>query len=210
MAVLIDNPIHQHWRQPPVPDGASHPSRRVGHVADRPPRLGSLRVRIELGLAAFAPAFGLLALRSRDSCWAWVFLAVALLGAVVLLVGALIVRRGNAEPFEFGDIDDLSGEILGHIGAYLVPAFVSTSGSTEEIITSAVILALIVQIHVATGRVYVNPLLYIFGYRVYSARVDAGTYYLIARTDVAAWTSHRSCVQIGSGVLVERSGKESN
>ncbi len=177
-------------------------------VADRPPRRGSLRIRLELGLAAFAPAFGLLSFRSRESRWAWVFVAVAGAGVVIIAAGALIVRRGNAESFEFGDVEDLGEEILGHIGAYLVPAFVATSGSTEEIVTAAVILALIVQIHVATGRVFVNPLLYLVGYHVYAAQVDGVSYYLVARTDVAGWASPRRCVQLGSSVLVERVGEE--
>ena len=176
-------------------------------MAARPPRLGSLRVRFELGLAAFAPALGLLAFRTRDSRWALLLLAAALAGVLVIVVGAGIVKRGNAESFEFGDIEDLGGEILGHIGAYLVPAFISTTATTEEIVISALILAMIIQIHVATGRVFVNPLLYLIGYRVYSAKTSGAAFYLIARSDVSDWSGPQRCVQIGSSVLVERSNK---
>ena len=173
-------------------------------MASRPPRRSSFRVRLELGLAGFAPAFALLAFRVRDSRLTWVFALPAAAGLVVLLVGGLIVCRGNPEPYRFGDIEDLSGEVLGHVGAYLLPALVGPSSSTEEIVVSAVILAVIVHIHVSTGRVFVNPLLYVIGYRIYSAATGDATVHLIARSDVSTWTAPRRCVRLGSSVLVER------
>ena len=170
----------------------------------RPPRRSSFRVRLELGLAAFAPALLLLAFRSRETCWVWLFLVPAAFGILVVAVGVLIVRRGNPDPFDFGDIEDLGGEVLGHIGAYLLPVLIDTSNSTEEVVISAIVVALIIHIHVAAGRVFVNPLLYLFGCRIYSAESGGTHCYLIARTDVSAWTSPRRCVRIGSSVLVER------
>ena len=172
-------------------------------MSSRPPRRGSFLVRLELGLAAFAPALGLLAFRSRGSFWALLFLIPAAAGVVVLVWGVITVRRGNGEPFTFDDIEDLSGEILGHIGAYLLPVFIDTSNSTEEIVVGAIVLALIVQIHVATGRVLVNPLLYLFGYRVYNAETGGAAFYLVAKSDVSAWNASRRCIQIGSSLLVE-------
>ena len=174
-------------------------------MPSRPPRRSSLRVRLELGLAAFAPALGLLAFRSRDSSWVWLFLVLTAVGASVLVLGAIIVvRRGNPEPLVFDDIEDVSGEILGHIGAYLLPVFVDTAKSTEEVVISAIVVALIIHIHVATGRVFVNPLLYLLGYRIYNAKTGGATFYLVAKSDVSAWTASRRCIRIGSSVLVER------
>ncbi|MEM9518959.1 MAG: hypothetical protein AAGA37_06555 [Actinomycetota bacterium] len=173
-------------------------------MTSRPPQRSSFRVRLELGLAAFAPALGLLAFRSRESDWVWLFLVPAALGLVVLVAGFAIVRRGSPDPFTFDDIKDLSGEVLGHIGAYLLPVFIDTTKSTEETLISAIVVALIIHIHVATGRVFVNPLLYLLGFRVYSASTGGATVYLIARSDVAAWSAPRRCVRTGSSVLVER------
>ena len=173
-------------------------------MSSRPPRRSSFRVRLELGLAAFAPALGLLAFRLRGSGWVWLFLVPAVVGIVVLVVGVLIVRRGSPEPMAFDDIEDLSGEVLGHIGAYLLPVFIDPSKSTEEIVISAIVVALIMHIHVATGRIFVNPLLYLFGYRIYSAETAGTTFYLVAQSDVSGWKDPRRCARIGSSVLVER------
>ena len=98
----------------------------------------------------------------------------------------------------------MGGECLGHIGAYLLPAFIDTSKSTEEIVVCAIVVALIIHIHVSTGRVFVNPLLYLVGYRTYSATAGSASFYLVARSDVSNWTAPRRCVRIGSSVLVER------
>ena len=170
----------------------------------RPPRRSSFRVRLELGLAAFAPALGLLAFRSRCTGWAFLFLVPAVIGIAVLVVGVLIVRRGNPERFDFGDIEDLGGEVLGHISAYLLPVLIDTSKSVEAIVISAIVVALIIHIHVATGRIFVNPILYLFGYRIYRAETGGTTFYLIAHSDVSMWTASRRCIRIGSSMLVER------
>lgn len=147
---------------------------------------------------------GLLAFRSRQSGWTWLFAYVAAIGLLVLVAGVVVVRRGNPEPFYFDDIDDLSGEVLGHIGAYLLPVLIDTSAGTEEVVIGAIVLAVIIHIHVATGRVFVNPLLYLLGYRIYSARTGGATFYLVARSDVSRWDAPRRCVRLGASVLVER------
>ena len=177
-------------------------------MADRPPRRASLRVRLELGLAAFVPAFVLLAVRTRDNSLVWLFVVPAAAGVLVLAYGIFVVAKGNAERFTFGPIDDLGGEILGHIGAYLLPLIVSPTSSTEDVLTTAIIMALIVHIHIATGRVLVNPLLYLLGRRVYNATVGGDAFYLVARSDVSRWVSGEPCVQIGTSVLVEKPPRE--
>jgi hypothetical protein len=172
-------------------------------VPDRPPRRGSLAVRLELGLAAFAPALGLIAFRTWGSQLAWLFAVPAAAGVVVLVWGAVLVVSGNPEPFVFGTIKDQSGEILGHIGAYLLPVLVNTASSTEDIAIVAVVMGVILLVHVSTGRVHVNPLLYLIGRRVYEATANDTAYFLIARTDVSEWISAQPCVQVGANLLVE-------
>ncbi len=64
------------------------------------------------------------------------------------------------------------------------------------------------HIHIATGRVLVNPLLYLLGRRVYNATVGGDAFYLVARSDVSRWVSGEPCVQIGTSVLVEKPPRE--
>jgi hypothetical protein len=165
-----------------------------------------LAVRVELGLFAFSPAMGLLAYRTRDESWWWVLFAFpAAIGCVVAVGAWVVVQRAEAEPVEFADVDDAGGDILGHIGSYLLPVVVDVSKATEEIVIAALALGFIVQIHIATGRVHVNPLLYLLGYRTYRATTATGvTYYLIACSDPATWSGSRLCAPLGSSILIER------
>lgn len=172
-------------------------------MVTRPPRRSSLRVRLELGFAAFAPALGLFAFRVRSSAWAWLFLIPAIAGITTLLLYIVVARRGNPEPFFFEDIEDTSGEILGHIGAYLLPVLLRNSASSEQLAMAAMALALIIHIHIATGKIHVNPLLYLFRRRVYRATSNGVTFYLLAKSDVADWSDSRHCIRMASSMLIE-------
>ncbi|GAA2007287.1 YpmS family protein [Microbacterium ulmi] len=174
-------------------------------MSARPPRRGPLLVRIELGLAAFAPAFALIGLRSWGQWWSWAFFALAAVGILVLVVGALYVARGNPDPIALDEIQDASDQVVGYIAAYIVPVVIDTSTSTLNAVIATVALFVVFLIHVATGRVHINPLLYLLGYRVYTAKTKEGTsFFLVARTDVADWTDEHPLVDLASSVLVER------
>ncbi|MGH9119062.1 MAG: hypothetical protein ACRD0A_14625 [Acidimicrobiales bacterium] len=148
----------------------------------------------------------LLAYRARgDVLWVLIFGVPALLGVLLAVVGMRVVRRGNPELFDLKSIEDASDEVIGHVGSYLLPAVIDVSQSTEQAVIAAIALALIIQIHIATGRVHVNPLLYLFGYRTYRATSSNDVaYYLIARTDVSSWDRPHRLVPLGASLLVER------
>ena len=67
-------------------------------MSARPPRRGSLAVRLELGLAALAPALGLIAFRTWGSQLTWLFAVPAAAGVAVLAWGAALVARGKTFP----------------------------------------------------------------------------------------------------------------
>lgn len=148
-----------------------------------------------------------MALRARSQSWWWLcFAGPAVFGGVVAIVAAVVVKRANSEPYEFEEIEDLSGEVMSHVGSYLLTAVVDFSKSVEDVVIAGLGLALIVQIHIATGQVHVSPLLYLFGRRTYRAKTKETnvTYYLIARTDPSEWGGARSCAALGSSILVEK------
>jgi len=170
----------------------------------RPPRRGPLLVRTELALAAFAPAFLLVGLRSGAQWWSWAFYLLATLGVLVLVVGGVLVATGNTEQFELTEIEDASDEVIGYIASYIVPVLIDPSASRLNAIIAAAALFLVFLIHVTTGRVHVNPLLYLIGYRVYTARTATASYALIARGEVADWVGEQDLVDVSASILVEK------
>ena len=148
----------------------------------------------------------LLAYKARDdTAWFVVFALPALAGFMVGFVAVTLIARGNPEPFTLEDIRDLGSDVVGYVGSYLLAAVVDVGESFEQNLVVAISLGLIIQIHIATGKVFVNPLLYLVGYRVYEATTDTGvTYYLLARTEVSDWSGPRPLVQLGASLLVER------
>jgi hypothetical protein len=173
-------------------------------MSARPPRRGPLQARTELALAAFAPAFVLIALRSGDMWWSWVFYALTGAGVLVLVVGGVLVATANTDQFELTEIDDASDQIIGYIAAYIVPVLIDPSSSLLNAVIAAAALALVFVIHVATGRVHVNPLLYLIGYRVYNAKTENASFALIAHSEVADWKGERGLVDLSSSILVEK------
>ena len=173
-------------------------------MSTRPPRRGKLLPRLELALAAFAPAFLLIALRSGEAWWSWVFYALTGVGVLLLVGGGVLVATGQPEQFELTEIEDASDQVVGYIAAYIVPVLIDPSASPLNASISAAAMFLVFVIHVATGRVHVNPLLYLLGYRVYTAKTATASYALIARSEVADWVGNRALVDLTSSVVVEQ------
>lgn len=176
-------------------------------MASRPPRRGTLRARVELCLAAFAPAFGVMAWRSWGTVIGWGGLLIAGLGLVVFFEVLRATWTGNPESREFTSITDSSAEVLGHVGAYLALAVIDPASSRSDAVLACVILGLIFLIHASAGLVHANPLFYLVGYRTFSATTSTGrSLYLIARSDVADWSGPRPVVHLaGSGsIVIER------
>lgn len=143
--------------------------------------------------------------RSWGEPLAWVFAVPALLGVAVFAAAAWASRTGTTEPFEFDEIEDSSGDVLGHVGSYLAVAIVDPKASADEAFLGLAVLGLILLIHVSVGLVHVNPLIYIFGYRTYTAiTVRGNAYYLIVRSDVADWTGTQRLVSMTDSILIER------
>lgn len=175
----------------------------------RPPRRGRLASRVELHLAASAPLFAMLAWRLHDRFWwflAFLVLAGAGAGVVVLVLGVARVRR-QGDPFRFAEVVDLGDQVAGYVVSYLLPFLLPADASTGEVWLTVGVLAVIGVVLVQSNQVHLNPLLYLFGYRVYGATAEDGQgYYLIARSDLSRQEGPLVCVEITSSLLVEQRG----
>ena len=175
----------------------------------RPPRRGRLASRVELHLAASAPLFAMLAWRLHGRFWwflAFLVLTAAGAGVVVLVLGVARVRR-QGDPFRFAQVIDLGDQVAGYVVSYLVPFLLPADAPTGEVWLTVCVLVVIGVILVQSNQVHLNPLLYLFGYRVYGATAEDGqAYYLIARSDLSRQDGPLVCVEVASSLLVEQRG----
>ncbi|MDP8932239.1 MAG: hypothetical protein M3O70_27680 [Actinomycetota bacterium] len=170
----------------------------------RPPRRGRLVSRIELHVAATSPLFALLAWRLWERPWFWLFLVLAGLGLLLIVLLLLGARLQQPDPFEFDEIVDLGDQVAGHVVGYLLPFLVQPSASEAEVWLTIGVLLVLGLILVQSNRVHLNPLLYLVGYRVYSAVTRGKSYYLVARSDLSRLDEPLLAAEVPGGLLVER------
>lgn len=183
----------------------------AGDGVERPPRRGRLVSRVELHLAASSPLFAMLAWRLAERFW-WMlaFGLLATLGAMVIVLLLVVARRRReGDPFQLAKIVDLGDQVAGYVVSYLLPFLLPSDASTGEVWLTVAVLGVIGVVLVQSNQVHLNPLLYLFGYRVYAAIADDGqAYYLVARSDLSRQEGTLVCVEIMASLLVEQRGAD--
>lgn len=172
----------------------------------RPPRRGRLISRVELHIAQWAPLFALLGWRFRGSVWSWFFLVLAAVGLLLMALSLLGARMQEPDPFKFDVIEDLGDQVTGHVVGYLLPFVIGPHPTYTEAALVAAVLGVLSVIQIQSNRVHLNPLLYLIGYRIYSASSKGNSYYLLARSDLTNHTEALLAAEIPGGILIERRG----
>lgn len=139
-------------------------------------------IRARLFLSSFTPLFALLALRFRP--WQlWVPCAVLALSGAVLLAGLLRSRRRVvANPRSFVNVRDEGQQVAGYLAAYILPLLVVAQPTARDAAAYGGFLVVFALVFVRSDLLQVNPLLYLFGYRLLAADEQSSgvTYYLLA------------------------------
>lgn len=171
----------------------------------RPPGRGSLGARVELLISSFAPLFAILGVRLWDRrLWGAAFLILAVWGLGVL-ARLLWLRRTRAPDLVVLDrVEDLGDQVAGHVTGYLLPLLVPVGASIGDLLLTTVTLLLIATILVQSNRVHLNPLLYLFGFRIYSATAGTKTYYLIAKSEMSSQSGDFAMVEVDRSIALEK------
>jgi hypothetical protein len=132
-------------------------------------------VRISLFASSFAIAFLLVGIRlaGRDDRLAlWFFAA----GLATVVPAALVVAYTSRAVGFSGTVQsaEQQGEsIAGYLVGYLLPVIIAEPRATSDVIAIAVFLIILSLTYAATDLHYLNPLLPLFGFRVWHVVVDA-------------------------------------
>jgi len=132
-------------------------------------------------LSSYTPLFIIFAIRFTGWPLRTVCIACAILGTTSLL---LLLRRQKATSpsvFQLTAAEPAGGEALSYLTTYLLPFMTIGSPDARDIVAYIVILLVMFTISARTRAIQVNPLLFIFGFIVYSVHDKNGfTGYLIA------------------------------
>ena len=121
-----------------------------------------------LFLSAYSPVFVLLALRAYDRACPVVVLALVLLAAAAVGVGALLYSLRHTEPqrMRLVSVEQRDGDLAGFLVAYLLPFVGVLASDWRDVVAVAIFIALIGLVYVNSRLIYVNPLLALFGYHL--------------------------------------------
>ena len=135
-------------------------------------------IRVRLFVVSYVPLWLMVAFRAAPSGhWRWDSRTVAVIAFGVLaaygLMDAVRLIRGSGrtspQSFIFGEVNDQGGNAAGYLATYLLPfiGFVPVDWGDWTAYALYFLVAMIVFIR--TDLTFVNPTLYILGYRVVSA-----------------------------------------
>jgi peptidoglycan/LPS O-acetylase OafA/YrhL len=133
-----------------------------------------LLVRIRLFISSYVPLFVILAIRFRDLELEVACILAAALGATSLVLLLWKARRIQPDPHRIETVADRGAEVAGYLATYLLPFVTVTEPSARDIAAYVAFLAVVGIVYVQSDMVQINPLLYLFGYRVSAVTTGDG------------------------------------
>lgn len=133
-------------------------------------------VKIGLFLSAYLPFFLILAIKNWFN---WYVLGILLFAIIYSCVWFLVIRnikKETAEPYKIADMYDKTKDTLTYLIPYVI-AFLGFDLTSWQDFTALLILLIIVfAVYMNSDLLYFNPLLSMFGYRIYQIKVEKRSY----------------------------------
>lgn len=127
-----------------------------------------MNARIRLLLSSYVPLFFVGAVRFDDS-WLRVALGILVVAGIWSLISLIRVSTRRVHPREATAtrVRDLGSEVAAYVATYLLPLMTVAKPGLRDLVAYALVLAVIGVVFVNSDLVGINPLLSLFGYRVF-------------------------------------------
>jgi hypothetical protein len=161
-------------------------------------------IRLLMFWSSYAPLFLLLAIRFSDATLR-IVMALLCAGGVVAMFRVVRVRsrRLVADPYELSAVGDEGAAVAAYLASFILPIATVPAPSGTDIAAYAIFLAMLAVIYIRTPLLQVNPLLYLWGYRVFAIGTTSGFKgYLISSRSVVVG-ERLNAVTLTSAVLKE-------
>lgn len=149
-------------------------------------KLNGLVAMVGLALSAMAPLAVFVSIRlfARDWTAFWIFLAIAFIGALCLRLVLWASNHGNTIQPRNLRVENAGGEVSVYMLSFVLPFLVGNAPKAQDIVALTLFVVLYIIVAISTDLIIVNPLLFIFGYRiwrVHSADFEVGYAYFVSR-----------------------------
>jgi hypothetical protein len=170
-------------------------------------RLAGLILRVRLFISSYAPLFAIFALRFQSWQASAVCSVVAALGVLTLLALLHRAKRIQPDPHRLASVSDRGPEVAGYLATYLLPFVTAPVPPFRELVAYLMLIVVVGVIYVRSDMIQINPLLYLFGYRVWAVTTgDGWSGYLVARQRPRTGAVILA-VRLGNTVAVERANE---
>ena len=165
----------------------------------------TLLSRLFLLLSAFAPLFFIWSIKAWPHRIAWVFLAAVAIGIVGTGLVVTVAQRDEGEPVRLSAVEDRQSDLAAYLVTYLIPFVTAPLGTVQDAIATGVFLLLLLVLYFTSDLIAVNPLLSLFGLRLYRATFNRGSVWLLGKhpsagidIDVAKFIGSSIYVEVGA------------
>lgn len=166
----------------------------------------SLFTRILLFLSSYFPLCVIFSIVFYNKNY-WIALTVLLAGFIGLLGTLFYLRyaqRFNAMKIAVKGHQRKDGEAMSYILTYLVPFVVLPSDNWQKMVSLGVFFFVLALLYINTNMIHVNPMLNIFGYRIYEVSLEDGAVHaLITRRRVLRGTEVKA-IEIDEDIYLEK------
>ena len=96
------------------------------------------------------------------------------------------------------------GEAMSYILTYLIPFAVLPSAEWEKIVSLGIFFVVLALLYINTNMIHVNPMLNIFGYRIYELSMDDGAVHALITKRRVIRGSEIKVVEIDEDIYLEK------
>ena len=124
-------------------------------------------VRLRLFFSSFIPLFVISGIRFESGLGMITSFTLALVGLASLWSLVRASKKTTSRTVTPLEVHDLGAEAAAYVAAYIIPFVAVPQPDAGDVVTFAMVLAVIAAVYVQSDLIGVNPVLYLFGLRVF-------------------------------------------
>lgn len=170
----------------------------------------SFLMRIFLFLSSYFPlALIFFVQLIPDQPWmALVILGIGFFGLIGMLFFFWWARRMAPVTVTVTSISRKGAEVMSYIFSYLIPFIAMSWDKPKDALSLGIIFAVLGLIYVNSNMIHVNPMLYVFGFKLYEIENGRGEIFSLLTRNRIWRQKNLSVVKVGEDILLDKGEKQ--